>query len=118
MEGALFYDDNGIIQLQDGFRKEYYENKKIALQKKYKGRKLVGKTEWNENGIVTISVELPNSYKEFYDDGRMKAIATGVIVEENEAFKIKDGIYNEYDQNGEVTYYATYKNFQIISEMK
>ena len=118
LEGSLYYDDQEQIQIQDGFRKDYYEGQKLSTHKIYKEKKLAKKTEWYANGTVAISVELPNSYKEFYDDGRMKAIATGTIVEENEAFKIKDGIYNEYDQNGEVTYYATYKNFQIISEMK
>jgi antitoxin component YwqK of YwqJK toxin-antitoxin module len=118
LEGTLYYDDQDDIQVQDGFRKDYYENKKLASHKIYKERRLVGKTEWHEDGNTSISVELPNHYKEFYDNGKIKVEATGTIVEENESFKIKDGIYKEYSPSGEVTYSATYKDFQIISEKK
>ena len=116
LEGTLYYDDKGEIQVQDGFRKEYDDNGKPTLQKIYKGKKLVGKTVWNKSGIVTISVELPNYYKEFYEDEKIKAEATGTIVEEGDSFKIKDGTYKEYSPNGEVIYSATYKDFQVVSE--
>jgi hypothetical protein len=116
LKGTLYYDDQKEIQVQDGFRKKNYDNGKIALHQIYMEKKLVGNTVWNENGIVTISVKLPNNYKEFYDDGKIKAFATGTIVEENGSFRIQDGIYNEYSQNGEITYTAIYKDFQIISE--
>ena len=115
-EGTLYYDDQNKIQVQDGFVKIYCENKKPKLQKNYKDRKLVGKTVWNASEIVTISAELPNRYREFYDDGKIKIDVTGTIIEENEGFKIKDGVYNEYDPNGKITNSATYKDFQIISE--
>ena len=118
LEGTLYYDDQKNVQVQDGFRKEYYDNGKIALHQIYKGKKLVSKTVWNENGIVTISVELPNRYREFYDDGKIKADVTGTVVEEDDAFKIKNGVYNMYDPNGKVTYSATFKDFQVISEKK
>ena len=115
-EGTLYYDDQNEIQVQNGFEKKYYDNGKLKEQKTYKGKKLVGKTVWNEKGIVTISAELPNRYREFNDDGKIKAQATGTIVEEEDSFKIKDGTYNEYDQNGKVTYSATFKDFQKILE--
>ncbi len=102
--------------LENASEKIWHENGKLAEQKKYKEGKLVGKTVRNENGIIVISVELPNWYKEFYDDGKIKATATGTIVEDDGSFRIQDGTYNEYDQNGEVTYSATYKDFQRISE--
>ena len=116
LEGTLYYDDQKNVQVQDGFRKEYYDNGKIALHIIYKGKEIVSKTVWNENGVVTISVELPNRYKEFYDDGKIKADVTGTVVEEDDAFKIKEGVYNMYDPNGKVTYSATFKDFQVISE--
>ena len=118
LEGTLYYDDQKNVQVQDGFRKEYYDNGKIALHIIYRGKEIVSKTVWNENGIVTISVELPNRYREFYDDGKIKADVTGTVIEEDDAFKIKDGVYNMYDPNGKVTYSATYKDFQVISEKK
>ena len=116
-EGTLYYDEQKKIQIQDGTRKTYYhDNGKLAQNMIYKKKKLVGKTVWNENGIVTILAELPNRYREFYDDGKIKAQATGTIVAEDDSFKIKDGTYNEYAPNGESTYSATYKDFQRISE--
>ena len=116
LEGTLYYDEQRGLQVQNGFLKTYHDNGKTALHQIYKEKKLVSKTAWNESGIVTISAELPNRYREFYDDGKIKAQATGTIVEEDDSFKIKDGTYNEYDQNGEVTYSATYKDFQKTSE--
>ena len=115
-EGTLYYDEQGKIQIQDGSKKQYCENNKLALHKVYKEKKLVGKTVWNESGIITISAELPNRYREFYDDGKIKAEATGTIVEEDDAFKIKEGTYKEYAPNGEVTYSASFKDFQEVSE--
>ena len=116
LEGTLYYDDQKEVQVKDGTRKEYYDNGKLKEQKTYKGKQLVGKTVWNENGIVTISAELPNRYREFNEDGKIKAQATGTIVEEDDSFKIKDGTYNEYDQNGKITYSATFKDFQKFLE--
>ena len=116
MKGTLYYDEQNKIQVQDGFQKIYRENGKLALQKNYKGKKLVGKTVWNESGIITISVELPSRYREFYDNGKLKVEVTGTIVEEEDSFKIKDGTYKEYDPNGKVTYTATFKDFQRTSE--
>ncbi|MBO4711213.1 hypothetical protein J5681_04785 [bacterium] len=118
LEGTLYYDDQNKIRVQDGFEKVYYENKKVASHKIYKEKRLVGKTEWYKNGNMSISVELPKRYREFYDNEKIKVEASGTIVEENESFKIKDGIYKEYSPSGEVTYSATYKDFQIISEKK
>ena len=115
--GTLYYDEQKEIQIQDGARKTYYhDNGKLSQKIIYKKKKLVGKTVWNENGIVTILAELPNRYREFYDDGKLKVEVTGTIVEDDGSFNIKDGIYKEYAPNGESTYSATYKDFQRISE--
>ena len=115
-EGTLYYDSQNKIQVQDGFKKGYYDNGKMALHQIYKEKKLVSKTAWNESGIVTISAELPNRYREFYSDGKIKAEVNGILIEEDGSFRIKDGTYNEFDENGKVTYTATYKDFQKISE--
>jgi antitoxin component YwqK of YwqJK toxin-antitoxin module len=77
---------------------------------------LISKKYWYENGNIAFSAELPNHYKVFYEDGKIKAELIGTIAEENGDFKIKDGVYNEYDQNGKVTYTEKYKDFQRVSE--
>ena len=116
LEGTLYYDEEKEIQVQNGFRKEYSDNGKLTSILIYGEKKLVGKTIWNENGNVSISVELPNRYREFYSNGKIKAEVNGILVEEDGSFRIKDGIYNEFDENGKVTYSALYKDFQKISE--
>ena len=118
LEGTLYYDDQKKIQVQDGFEKYYYEDGQPKGLANYKEHRLISKTQWYTNGVVGISVELPNRYREFYDDGKIKAEVTGTIVEENGAFKIKDGIYKVYDPNGNVTNSATYNGFQVITEKK
>ena len=118
LEGTLYYDDQKKIQVQDGFEKYYYEDGQPKGLVNYKENRLISKTQWYTNGVVGISVELPNRYREFYDDGKIKAEVTGTIVEENGAFKIKDGIYKVYDPNGNVTNSATYNGFQVITEKK
>ena len=119
VSGKFLYSSLGFSTImENGSKKQWYKNGKLASHKIYKERRLVGKTEWHEDGNTSISVELPNHYKEFYDNGKIKVEATGTIVEKNESFKIKDGIYKEYSPSGEVTYSATYKDFQIISEKK
>ena len=112
MIGKLYRDDQDVVRLDSGRAEIYFENGKLAVQKTYKGKKIVSKTERNENGVIIISAELPKRYREFYDDGKIKAEVNGTVVEEDESFKIKDGTYNVYDQNGNVTYSATYKDFQ------
>ena len=116
MVGTLFYNDQGDIKIQDGFRKEYYENKKMGLHQIYKNKKLISKKEWSEDGALLLVAEMPNSYKEYYENGKLKQEVTGKLVEEDGSFKIKDGIFKEYDQNGNIIDSATFKNFHRISD--
>ena len=118
LKGTLYYDDQKKVQVQDGFRKDYYSNRKLGAQKNYKEKRLVSKMEWFPNGNVSVSAELPDRYWEFYDNGKIKAELAGTIAEENGDFKIKDGVYNVYAPDGKVTKSATYKDFQEISEKK
>lgn len=114
--GTLFYNDQGDIKIQDGFRKEYHENKKIGLHQIYKNKKLISKKEWSEDGTLLLVAEMPNSYKEYYENGKIKQEVTGKLVEEDGSFKIKEGIFKEYDQNGNIIDSATFKNFHRISD--
>ena len=118
LEGTLYLDEQEDIKVQDGTKKYYYENGKLAEYEVYKEKRLVSKMEWHTNGNVSISAEAPDRYWEFYDNGKIKIEVTGTIIEENEGFKIKDGVYNEYDPNGKITISSTYKDFEIISEKK
>ena len=115
ISGKFHYRDKHII-FEDCSVKSWYENGQPKTHLIYKEKKLISKTLWYPNGNVAFSAELPNHYKVFYDDGKIKAEVTGTIVEENNAFRIKDGVYNMYDVNGKITNSATYKDFQVISD--
>ena len=117
ISGKFHYENKKII-FEDCSVKSWYENGQTEILLKYKDKKLISKKYWYENGNIAFSAELPNHYKVFYEDGKIKAELIGTIAEENGDFKIKDGVYNEYDQNAEVTASTTYKDFQIISEKK
>jgi MORN repeat variant. len=77
---------------------------------------LISKKEWSEDGALLLVAEMPNSYKEYYENGKLKQEVTGKLVEEDGSFKIKDGIFKEYDQNGNIIDSATFKNFHRISD--
>ena len=115
ISGKFHYKDKKII-FEDCSVKNWYENGQTMTHLNYKEQKLISKTLWYPNGNLSITAELPNHYRTFYEDGKIMADVTGTIVEEDGDFKVKDGTYNEYDQNGEVTYSATYKDFQKTSE--
>ncbi len=115
ISGKFHYENKKII-FEDCSVKSWYENGQTEILLKYKDKKLISKKYWYENGNIAFSAELPNHYKVFYEDGKIKADITGTLAEENGDFKIKDGTYNEYDSNGEVINSVTYKDFQRISE--
>ena len=117
ISGKFYYENKNII-FEDCSVKIWYENGQTKALLNYKEKKLISKTLWYPNGNLSITAELPNHYKVFYEDGKIKADVTGTIVEENGTFKIKDGVYNEYDPSGEIKASATYKDFQVISKKK
>ena len=118
LTGLLYRNDQGDIALDSGRSEIYFENGKVSEQKDWKDKQIVAIKQWNESGGLVAELDFPKYYKEYWDNGKVKVEVTGIIAEENGDFKIKDGVYNEYDQNGEVTASTTYKDFQIISEKK
>ena len=78
-------------------------------------KKIVSKKEWDEQGRLVRDVSVPNYYREYYDDGKLMQEVVGTIVEENGAFKVKDGVIKAFDPSGKVHYSAIYKDFQVVS---
>ena len=109
LTGILYRDNQGIIHMDSGRAEIYSESGKILEQSDWKNKHPVASRKWNENGSLSL-------IKIYNNNGTIKSESTGTIIEENGLFKIKDGTYNEYDLYGRVTYSATYRNFQIISE--
>lgn len=102
--------------MDSGREKSYSENGKTL--KEWKNKQLVTQKQWNGNGVLVTEIDFPKSFKNYWDDGKIKAELTGTIAEENGDFKIKEGTYNMYDSNGKITNSAIYKDFQVISEKK
>lgn len=109
LSGTLYRDNSKKFSLDSGRVENYSESGEILVQIDWKNKLPVAYRQWNEKGDL-------NHIKLFYNDGTVKSESTGIIVEENGLYKLKDGVYNEYNHYGRVTYSATYKNFQIISE--
>lgn len=119
--GRLEIEKKGVLSggedsLDTGYEKGYYNNGKLQKHLIYENKKIVSKKEWDEQGRLVRDVSVPNYYREYYDDGKLMQEVVGTIVEENGAFKVKDGVIKAFDPSGKVHYSATYKDFQVVSE--
>ena len=54
-------------------------------------------------------------YKEYYDNGKIKLEAVGLIVKENGIFSVQEGTITEFDANGNILFSGTYKDFERVS---
>ena len=77
--------------------------------------KLVNGKEYNGNGFLIREVHLPEMYKEYYDNGKIKLEAVGLIVKENGIFSVQEGTITEFDANGNILFSGTYKDFERVS---
>lgn len=112
-KGVLYGEENSV---DTGYEKGYYNNGKLRKHLIYENKKIVSKKEWDEQGRLVRDVSVPNYYREYYDDGKLMQEVVGTIVEENGAFKVKDGVIKAFDPSGKVHYSAIYKDFQVVSE--
>lgn len=112
-KGVLY---NGVDSVDTGYKREYHFNGKLKTHIGYVNKKVVEKKEWDEQEHLVRDVHIPDYYREYYSNGKLMQEATGTIVEENGAFKVKDGVVKAFDSSGKLGYFATYKDFQIVSE--
>lgn len=105
--GVLYRNDKGMIDVEDGYNKGYYENGQMMGEIEFKNKKKVLERQWNESGNLIMEIhydsleyagvpffltahvwndkgllikdlKYPEYYREFYDDGKMKLEATGI----------------------------------------
>lgn len=113
-ESGSYYQNGDSLDV--GYRKKYFDSGKLQTHLVYKNTKIVGKKEWNEQGALLMDVEVPRYYREYYPDGKLSQEAVGEILEENRAFKVKNGEIKAYGPDGKIYYSAVYKNFEPVSE--
>ena len=77
--------------------------------------KLINGKEYNEHGILIREVQLPEKYKEYYVNGKIKLEAIGLIVKENGIFYVQEGTITEFDVKGNILYSAIYKDFKRVN---
>ena len=120
VNGTLRLSRYGVIdknyEVIFGKENAFYENGKPMKHVAYRGYQIVSKKQWSESGSLIVDIKLPNYYKEYYDNGKLKQDAAGTIVEENGNFRVQDGVVKSYDENGRLEYSATYKDFEVVSE--
>ena len=109
--GIHYRNEKGLFGLDSGRAENFSKNGKILEQIDWQNKHPIASKQWNEKGTLI-------RIKANYDNGNVKYEGNGTIIEENGSFKIKDGTYNERAPSGEVTYFAIYQNFKIISEKK
>ena len=109
--GIHYRNEKGLFGLDSGRAENFSKNGKILEQTDWKNKEPIASREWDEKGTLI-------RIKANYDNGNVKYEGNGTIIEENGSFKIKDGTYNERAPSGEVTYFAIYQNFKIISERR
>ncbi|WP_407456259.1 hypothetical protein [Fibrobacter sp.] len=119
--GNLVSEKHGVIRESDknvdtGYEKLYFKSGKVLSHIVYEKGKIVGKKEWDEAGRLTKDIRVPDYYREYYEEGKLKQEAVGTIEEENGFFKVKEGVVKLFDSTGKVNYSATYKDFQVVSE--
>lgn len=111
--GVLSSDGDSVVTGSD---KVYYDNGKLKTHIVYDQKKMVSKKEWNERESLVRDVHIPDYYREYYDDGKLMQEATGMIVEEDGSFKVKEGVIKVFDSSGKVSFSATYKDFQVVTK--
>lgn len=101
-------------------RKDFFENGKIQKIFNSDEHVFVMK-EWNENGVLVKDIQvgnMPNEYKEYQDNGKIKLKLSGDLYMENNIFFVETGESKLYYENGNIMEQIEFKNRHISSYMK
>ena len=132
--GELYRNEKGMIDVENGYNKGYYEDGQIMAEAEYKNKKKVSEKywngkgdmvkefyydslghiltekDWNDNGVLTKEVNFPEYYREFYDNGKVKIEAIGVSINSlNEASAV-NGYVKRFYENGQMEMFVNYKD--------
>ncbi|MBQ3778433.1 MAG: hypothetical protein II835_10235, partial [Fibrobacter sp.] len=94
--GELYRNEKGMVDVDNGYNKGYYEDGRIMAEAEYKNKKKVSEKywnvkgdlvkemyydrlgrvlvekDWNGNGVLVMDMKSPEYYREFYSDGKIK----------------------------------------------
>ncbi len=116
--GLLTHEINYLKGKKEGIEIHYYKNKKKSMEVNYKDGLADGKwIEWYENGKKSLEIHykkgiLDGSYSEWFDTGELDFTC---IYKDGKRY---NGIFKEYDKDGNLKYQEKVKNFKIIYKKK
>lgn len=132
--GELYRNEKGMIDVENGYNKGYYENGQMMGEIEYKNKKKVYEKQWNEkgdmvreiyydslgqylvekdwngNGVLIKDYEYPKYYREFYDDGKIKMEATGLYRTAFDKMNVENGFMKLFYNNGQMETLISYKD--------
>lgn len=112
--GLLSYLDNENLQIESGEASQFYENGQKSTWKKVNDRQTQSQKSWNNNGVLTEEVQIPQYIKQYYDDGTLSTECQGKIFLSNGVADIKTGYCKQYLFKGIRT--TEYRDYFIVRE--
>ncbi len=132
--GELYRNEKGMIDVENGYNKGYYENGQMMGEIEYKNKEKVYEKQWNENGnlikeiyydslgqiltekdwndkgVLTKEMKFPEYYREFYINGKMKMEATGLYWSSIDKMNVENGLMKLFYENGQMEALISYKD--------
>ena len=116
LTGILYEANQGGYELDSGHSEIYFENGKINQQNDWKDKKLIAQKEWNENGTLIKEIVFPNYVKEYWDNGKIKQMATGTFYRDNQGgFSLDSGRSENYFEIGKTKQLSDWKDKQVVA---
>lgn len=139
--GNLYRPEDGLVNVENGYKKSYYENGQMEGEYEYKNRKTVFEKQWNEkgllkkelvffdslgnqytekkwndNGVLIKDVNYPEYYRVFYDNGNLKDEWAGSLYATSlTTLRVKDGFVKHFYENGQNKFFKNYKDRKCYS---
>lgn len=133
---VVFYWDNGKIRQElignicrDSTSDSIFHTKGTFKQKEFFENGIIKNTlnseehafslkEWNEKGVIVKDVQvgnMPNEYKEYQDNGKIKLKLSGTLYMENNVFSVENGESKLYYENGNIMEQNEFKDRLITT---
>lgn len=132
--GELYRNEKGMVDVDNGYNKGYYEDGRIMAEAEYKNKKKVSEKywnvkgdlvkemyydrlgrvlvekDWNGNGVLVMDMKSPEYYREFYSDGKIKVDATGIYVDSLNNVSGENGFMKRFYENGQMEMFMNFKD--------
>jgi antitoxin component YwqK of YwqJK toxin-antitoxin module len=115
--GILYKNDQDVVSADSGYSESYFENEKIYQHNEWKDKKIIAQKEWNENGVLVKDTDFPKYSKEYWDNGKLKQIFTGILHRKNDlcSFSPDSGHSELFFENGKIKEQTDWRDKQAIA---